>query len=602
MAERAPKLLQFSDAETSGREALRKIAAELKIRPHKTTITRLLKEGKIRGDIVDQHVLNDGFVLQFFGLTATQVEEAIAKTYLKENPTRAAARKRKKKPVPTPAAVVPPRPKEPAETPAKPALPVASEPAPPEAPAASEEPAGDGESVKGKKAKKDKKDKEKKEPKRDGIVKRVGKSALGVVAAGAISTMFDTSSGGFGSTLLSGVQEKLDRNKMNNPTGATRKDQPKGFEPKHILAPLAGVLSEMTKNQALLLDAMNKKSEESKSASSPTVTYAPATATAGTEAADEAGDYRVALMERLISIDENVASLVKVKESGKEDKKKEGLWKKILGWVGILSTAFAGFKGWLKRIPYLGKMFSWLGEKMVWFKNIIVDAAKGVWTFITRMYDKLMEGVDWIVKKVKNIWPFGKDAAEEGAEAAAKKGAESATKAVAGEGAEAVAKAAGGEAAEIAAKGAAKSALKAAPLLGVGLGLGFGAHRAMEGDLLGAAGEVLSGLLSLVPVVGTAASLGVSGALVIRDIKKAGEKGGAADITPAQSVTMDEYGRVESFGAANADMKAAQSSAPVVISTNSTVNNAGDQKTMMTPFAGHTNDRGGDFLERLSKA
>lgn len=75
----------------------------------------------------------------------------------------------------------------------------------------------------------------------------------------------------------------------------------------------------------------------------------------------------------------------------------------------------------------------------------------------------------------------------------------------------------------------AKSALKQAPatigkfvgkkipLLGLGIGLGLAGQRAQAGDYLGAAGEAVSGALSTVPVLGTAASTAIDAGLIARD-------------------------------------------------------------------------------------
>jgi hypothetical protein len=53
--------------------------------------------------------------------------------------------------------------------------------------------------------------------------------------------------------------------------------------------------------------------------------------------------------------------------------------------------------------------------------------------------------------------------------------------------------------------------------LGLLAGLGFGAKRAMAGDYTGAAMEVGSGAASIVPGIGTAASLGIDATLAARD-------------------------------------------------------------------------------------
>jgi len=67
-------------------------------------------------------------------------------------------------------------------------------------------------------------------------------------------------------------------------------------------------------------------------------------------------------------------------------------------------------------------------------------------------------------------------------------------------------------------KAGGKSFIKKIPILGAIAGLVFGVQRAMEGDWVGAGGELLSGGLSMIPGLGTAASVGVDAALLGRDM------------------------------------------------------------------------------------
>ena len=78
--------------------------------------------------------------------------------------------------------------------------------------------------------------------------------------------------------------------------------------------------------------------------------------------------------------------------------------------------------------------------------------------------------------------------------------------------------------AEVAGKRVAKSAIKKIPVIGLLAGLAFAVDRAIDGDFAGAGLEVLSGAASLIPGVGTAASLGVDGAIIARDLKNAKEQ------------------------------------------------------------------------------
>ena len=70
------------------------------------------------------------------------------------------------------------------------------------------------------------------------------------------------------------------------------------------------------------------------------------------------------------------------------------------------------------------------------------------------------------------------------------------------------------------AKGAGKSLLKKVPILGLLAGGGFAIDRLMDGDGLGALGELASGAASIFAGPGTAMSLGIDAALMARDIKK----------------------------------------------------------------------------------
>ena len=71
------------------------------------------------------------------------------------------------------------------------------------------------------------------------------------------------------------------------------------------------------------------------------------------------------------------------------------------------------------------------------------------------------------------------------------------------------------------AKGLGKSALKKIPILGALGGLAFGASRLMSGDISGALMEVASGAASIIPGIGTAASVALDAALIAKDVSNA---------------------------------------------------------------------------------
>ena len=71
---------------------------------------------------------------------------------------------------------------------------------------------------------------------------------------------------------------------------------------------------------------------------------------------------------------------------------------------------------------------------------------------------------------------------------------------------------------KIASKAVAGAAAKKIPILGAGVGALFALGRLMKGDFVGAAGELASGVASVVPGIGTAASLGIDAALAASDM------------------------------------------------------------------------------------
>ncbi len=69
-----------------------------------------------------------------------------------------------------------------------------------------------------------------------------------------------------------------------------------------------------------------------------------------------------------------------------------------------------------------------------------------------------------------------------------------------------------------------KSALMKIPGLGAIIGLGFGISRMIKGDIIGGLLDVSSGLVSIVPGIGTAISLAIDAYSMVRDIKGGGSE------------------------------------------------------------------------------
>lgn len=117
--------------------------------------------------------------------------------------------------------------------------------------------------------------------------------------------------------------------------------------------------------------------------------------------------------------------------------------------------------------------------------------------------------------------------------ATAETSAKLASKAAAKETAE---KAAAKSSMKLGGKALAKSVAKKIPVLGVLAGAGFAADRLIDGDIVGAGAELASGVVSLVPWLGTGVSIGIDSWLMMRDMDKAS---GAYSLMTAR---MEAYG------------------------------------------------------------
>ena len=139
--------------------------------------------------------------------------------------------------------------------------------------------------------------------------------------------------------------------------------------------------------------------------------------------------------------------------------------------------------------------------------------------------------------------------AEKGVEKVAVKGGEK----LAEKGAVKVAEKAGLKAVEkVGAKSLGKTILKKIPIVGALAGIGFALQRASEGDWLGAAGEVASGVASTIPGIGTAVSAGIDVGLAGRDIYKAQDRG-SAPVNKEQQAKPIEKGTKPTVDAVNAN-------------------------------------------------
>lgn len=92
------------------------------------------------------------------------------------------------------------------------------------------------------------------------------------------------------------------------------------------------------------------------------------------------------------------------------------------------------------------------------------------------------------------------------------------------------------EAAKVGGKALGKSLLKKIPIIGAIAGLGFAAADLMSGDVTGAALDAASGLVSIVPGIGTAASIAIDAYGAGRDLGIVGNKPGVKSDTAANKL------------------------------------------------------------------
>jgi hypothetical protein len=169
---------------------------------------------------------------------------------------------------------------------------------------------------------------------------------------------------------------------------------------------------------------------------------------------------------------------------------------KVFGFINDHATAFAAILGTLGVVSIIRQ-----------FKGLL----------------KIFQGLSGASKNIAKFLGIGAKSSEKVLTATMK----TTGKTVSGAAAESAVKAGSATAAKTVAKSGTKtlgkSLLKKIPIIGALAGIGFGLSRLADGDLLGAAGEVASGLAGTIPGAGTAASIGIDAALMARDVSKSSE-------------------------------------------------------------------------------
>lgn len=242
------------------------------------------------------------------------------------------------------------------------------------------------------------------------------------------------------------------------------------------------------------------------------------------------------ILDRLDSIEKNLVDEqdTSIKKKISEGSSKPALQiireesvsqEKGLSWFDMLLGALlgAGMLAFLKGFKNLGPIkfaikmmemgWDWLKDKVI---DVATSIAKNIMKPIEEILEFLMEkiskipGLENIKPKIPKTTPETK--AKTGVpDVNAEKLAKQTEKAVAK------------DITKVSEKAAGKGLLKKIPFLGLGIAGAFAADRIGEGDYTGAGMEIASGLMSILPVIGTAGSVGIDVALLARDIQRANE-------------------------------------------------------------------------------
>jgi plasmid maintenance system antidote protein VapI len=174
-------------------------------------------------------------------------------------------------------------------------------------------------------------------------------------------------------------------------------------------------------------------------------------------------------------------------------------------------------------LDIVNKVFGFINDHATAFAAIL--GTLGVVSIVRQFQGllKIFQGLSGASKSIAKFLGIGAQSSEKVLTATMK----TTGKTVSGAAAESAVKAGSATAAKTAAKAGTKtlgkSLLKKIPIIGALAGIGFGLSRLADGDLLGAAGEVASGLAGTIPGAGTAASIGIDAALIARDVSKSSE-------------------------------------------------------------------------------
>ena len=164
-----------------------------------------------------------------------------------------------------------------------------------------------------------------------------------------------------------------------------------------------------------------------------------------------------------------------------------------------------------------------------WLKDKVVDLATGIAKSIVKPLEEILQFIIERLAKLPGMEGLAdkygrKDVKDTKIKDTSGNGSKVSTPDVnASELEKATKKATAEEITKVSEKTAGKSLMKKIPFLGLGVAGAFAADRIGEGDYTGAGMEIASGIMSIVPGLGTAGSVGVDAALLVRDINRMNE-------------------------------------------------------------------------------
>ena len=223
------------------------------------------------------------------------------------------------------------------------------------------------------------------------------------------------------------------------------------------------------------------------------------------------------------------SALATIRQENSQPEKGSSWFDMLLG--ALLGTGMLAFLKGFKNLGPVKFAIKMMEMGWHWVKDKVIDLATTIAKGIMKPLEEVLEfiisrlakipGLEDIALKGKNKPP--KIEAKVNAPEAKVNAPEAKVTKIPDVNADKLAKETEKATAKVSEKAVGKSLMKKIPFLGLGIAGAFAADRIGEGDYAGAGMEIASGLMSIVPFIGTAGSIGVDVAIMARDIKRMNE-------------------------------------------------------------------------------